>query len=350
MRFSHRTQKNCKEVAQTSMDAEHSWSLYIERVYLCPVQSRTQISHRQACASDKLQRVNVHRTKSSDIQTQNDTEKSCDFYNDRGYIIIIKNWQSEGKFTSWEFHLPTCALKDLWLRTLRAARIQSEEAENSNRLFFRELSEKLYRSVEIRDRHYLLKTYKKCFVGCEFVKALCEELNCNVEEALSIGNSMMSFGLFSHVRQEHELQDAFLFYHFCDNNLNHLLSMSKDTSRPPSPTDFKSVESLDTYAEGNRTVDAGDENKEEIKGGNNLENMEENKEDDVVEVVPIESQDENICGGASSSDRSSGGGNGSGSGRGSGSESESVSVNSLKSSQSGSFKSRSSSPSRSVFR
>jgi Domain found in Dishevelled, Egl-10, and Pleckstrin (DEP) len=344
MRFSHRTQKNCKEVAQTSMDAEHTWSLYIERVYLCPVQSRTQISHRQACASDKLQRVNVHRTKSSDIQTQNDTEKSCDFYNDRGYIIIIKNWQSEGKFTSWEFHVPTCALKDLWLSTLRAARIQSEEAENSNRLFFRELSEKLYRSVEIRDRHYLLKTYKKCFLGCEFVKAICEELNCNVEEALSIGNSMMSFGLFSHVRQEHELQDAFLFYHFCDNNLNHLLSMSKDTSQPPSPTDFISVESFDTYAEGMRTDHVRAENMEEIIGGNREENMEDNKEDDFAEVVPIESRDENSSGGASSSDRSSGSGNGSGS------ESESVSVNSLKSSQSGSFKSRSSSPSRSVFR
>jgi Domain found in Dishevelled, Egl-10, and Pleckstrin (DEP) len=338
MRFSHRTQKNCKEVAQTSMDAEHTWSLYIERVYLCPVQSRTQISHRQARASDKLQRVNVRRTKSRDIQTQNDSEKSCDFYNDRGYIIIIKNWQSEGKFTSWEFHSPTSAMKDLWLSTLRAARTQSEEAENSNRLFFRELSEKLYRSVEIRDRHYLLKTYKKCFLGCEFVKALCEELNCNIEEALSIGNSMMSFGLFSHVRQEHELQDAFLFYHFCDNNLNHLLSMSKDTSQPPSPTEFKSVESLDsdaTYAEELRTDHVREEYKEIVKAEAKEEINEENKEEydnDVAEVVPTESQDENGSGDAL--------GNGNGI----------VLLNSLKSSQSGRTKSRSSSPSRSAFR
>ena len=335
MRFSHRTQKNCKEVAQTSMDAEHTWSLYMERVYLCPVQSRTQISHRQACASDKLHRVNVLRTKSSDIQTRADTENSCDFYNDRGYIITLKNWQSEGKFTSWEFHLPSCALKDLWLSTLRAARIQSEEAENSNRLFFRELSEKLYRSVEIRDRHYLLKTYKKCFVGCEFVKAICEELNCSVEEGLSIGNNMMSFGLFSHVRQEHELQDAFLFYHFNDNNLNHLLSTSKDTSRTPSPTDFKSVESLETCTEGMRT----DRVREDSKDENKVDNLAE------AEADLIESRSKNSSRSTVSVSVSGGAG-----GSGSGSESGIVSVNSLKYSQSSSAKSRSSSPSRSVFR
>lgn len=334
MRFSHRTQKNCKEVAQTSMDAEHTWSLYIERVYLCPVQSRTQISHRQACASDKLQRVNVHRTRNSDIQTQADTDKSCDFYNDRGYIIVIKNWHSEGKFTSWEFHLPSCALKDLWLSTLRAARIQSEEAENSNRLFFRELSEKLYRSVEIRDRHYLLKTYKKCFVGCEFVKAICDELKCNVDEALSIGNSMMSFGLFSHVRQEHELQDAFLFYNFCDNNLNHLLSRSKDTSRTPSPTDFKSVESLDTYAEQLGMDLVNDANKGKSNEECNEECKEEYDDDDVTEVIPTEYQNKSSSRGVSSS----------------GSASASVTVISYKNTQLGSIKSRSNSPSRSVFR
>ena len=234
LRCSHRTQKNCNEVAQVSMDTERSSSLCIPRIQICPLQARSQISYRQADASDKLHRVNLHRNSGS----VSNLTLNCDFYNDRGFIVVVKNWLSDGAFTAWEFHVPSCAQKDSWLSALRVARSLSEQAESLNRSFYRDLSEKLYKSVVVKERYHLMKRYKKCFLGSEFVKAVQNVLECPVEEALRVGNAMISFGLFVHVTQEHELLNSYLFYRFCENNMTHLLSESKEPSRASSVSDL----------------------------------------------------------------------------------------------------------------
>ena len=234
LRCSHRIQRNGNEVAQFSMDTERSSSLCIPRIQICPLQARTQISYRQAAGSDKLHRVNLHR---SSVSLSNLTQ-DCDFYNDRGFIVVVKNWLSDGAFTAWEFHVSSCAQKDSWLGALRVARSLSELAESSNRSFYRDLTAKLCKAVVVKDRYHLLKKYKKCFLGSEYVKAVQDELECSVEEALRVGNAMISFGLFVHVTQEHELLNSYLFYRFCENNMTHFLSESKEPSPASSGTDL----------------------------------------------------------------------------------------------------------------
>lgn len=234
LRCSHRTQKNCNEVAQISMDTERSSSLCIPRIQICPLQARSQISCRQADASDKLHRVNLHRNSES----VSNLTLSCDFYNDRGFIVVVKNWLSDGAYAAWEFHAPSCAQKDSWLSALRVARSLSEQAESLDRSFYRDLSEKLCKAVIVKDRYYLMKRYKRCFLGSEFVKAVQNNLDCPVEEALRVGNAMISFGLFVHVTQEHELLNSYLFYRFCGNNMTHFLSESKEPSRASSVSDL----------------------------------------------------------------------------------------------------------------
>jgi hypothetical protein len=56
------------------------------------------------------------------------------------------------------------------------------------------LIRKLLLTVKIRDRLYLLKSYKKCFIGSDFISAIITEINCSKEEALRIGNNLMSMG------------------------------------------------------------------------------------------------------------------------------------------------------------
>ena len=241
LRCSHRKQQHGKEIAQSSMNAEHSWALNIERIYLCPIQAKTQISHRLPNVDDHFERFNRRRNWSSELLSSMVT-KGCHLNEDQGFIIVVKNWLSDGEHTSWEFHVASHAEKDFWLDNLLEARLRSESREDSNRLFFRELCEKIYRTVEVRDRTYLLKNYKKCFLGSDYANAICRELKCSKVDALLIGNEMLSFGLFTHVKHEHELLDANLFYNFCENNILLLLSHnSPKTSRSLPVSEFNTV-------------------------------------------------------------------------------------------------------------
>lgn len=224
LRCSHRKQKHSKEIAQSIMYAERSWALNIERIYLCPIQAKTEISHRLPNIDDHFERSNLRRNWSSDLIST--LSKSSHLVEDPGFVIVVKNWLPDGDQTSWEFHVASHSEKDFWLHHLFVAKSQSEMKEESNRLFFHELCEKIYRTVEVRDRSYLLKSYKKCFLGRDYANAICQELNCSMEDALLIGNEMLSFGLFTHVKQEHELLDANLFYNFCEKNIIQLLSQS----------------------------------------------------------------------------------------------------------------------------
>ena len=230
LRCSQRTQKKNKEIAELSMAHDCFMKIYLERVSLCPLQSRSKISSREACSSDNVPRSvdNIPRMNlSKNIKYLNDMKGSNhDLYNHRGYIISINNCQSDENYVSWEFYISTNNTKNYWIETLETTRMISENAENLKLNFYCDLLDRLHKMVETRDRYYLLKIYKKCFLGSEFVRAICDILNCNIEESIKIGNMMLSFGFISHVKQEHELLNDFLFYIFCENNMNNLLSKS----------------------------------------------------------------------------------------------------------------------------
>ncbi|CAK3870518.1 vacuolar membrane-associated IML1 [Lecanosticta acicola] len=68
--------------------------------------------------------------------------------------------------------------------------------------------------VEMRDRRWLTLTHLKCFRGDEmttWLLSVFKDLEYR-EDAVAIGNELMSRGIFTHVRQKHKFRDGHYFY------------------------------------------------------------------------------------------------------------------------------------------
>lgn len=70
--------------------------------------------------------------------------------------------------------------------------------------------------VQIKDRKYGIRSYKKCFVGSEAVDAMLQAgLASTRTEAVELGRAYMTYiGLFKHVCDSHMFKDKYLFYRF----------------------------------------------------------------------------------------------------------------------------------------
>lgn len=66
--------------------------------------------------------------------------------------------------------------------------------------------------LDVRDRVYRLKTYRECFVGQEAVDWLVQDRAVSRAEAVRIGQRLVAFDLIRHVRDEHDFEDAELYY------------------------------------------------------------------------------------------------------------------------------------------
>lgn len=66
--------------------------------------------------------------------------------------------------------------------------------------------------LDIRDRVYWLRSYPQSFIGREAVDWMVRQLGVARSEAVSIGRRMLALGLFEHVMQEHNFEDAELYY------------------------------------------------------------------------------------------------------------------------------------------
>jgi len=70
--------------------------------------------------------------------------------------------------------------------------------------------------VQVKDRKWRLKTYKKCFVGTEAIDWLVSKLGMvDREDAVSVGQELMRLQFFCHVCDDkQEFRDDYLFYNF----------------------------------------------------------------------------------------------------------------------------------------
>jgi len=66
--------------------------------------------------------------------------------------------------------------------------------------------------LDIRDRMYHLRSYRQCFVAREAVDWLVRELRVGRTEATHIGRRMVALGWMRHVLDEHDFDDAELFF------------------------------------------------------------------------------------------------------------------------------------------
>ncbi len=89
--------------------------------------------------------------------------------------------------------------------------------------------------LEVRDRNYRLRTYRRCFVGSEAVDWLVHHQRVSREEAVRLGQRLVALGLVSHVLDEHDFADAPLFYR---------LALPSDTEAAAAPVDTKLRQAL----------------------------------------------------------------------------------------------------------
>jgi len=66
--------------------------------------------------------------------------------------------------------------------------------------------------LDIRDRLYRLRPYQRCFVGREAVDWLVREQRIERPAALRLGRRLAAYGWIGHVLDEHDFEDAELFY------------------------------------------------------------------------------------------------------------------------------------------
>lgn len=80
-----------------------------------------------------------------------------------------------------------------------------------------ELAQAFRAIVELRDRKYGLppKNYQNCFVGSEAVtQMIANGLASDEDDAVGLGNIMLSAGIFHHVLRDHGFKNEQLFYRF----------------------------------------------------------------------------------------------------------------------------------------
>ena len=79
----------------------------------------------------------------------------------------------------------------------------------------------LQTNLDIRDRRYKFKTYKKCFIGTEAIKVIIKlNLASNGDDAIAFGNKLIETNIIQHVTNKHLFKNEKLFYRFTDQYYN----------------------------------------------------------------------------------------------------------------------------------
>lgn len=80
-----------------------------------------------------------------------------------------------------------------------------------------ELAKAVRAAFDVQDRTYGIRRteYKRCFVGSEAVRSMIDHhMAADSQDAVNIGNLLVTAGIFHHVLDEHAFKDEYLFYRF----------------------------------------------------------------------------------------------------------------------------------------
>jgi predicted ATPase len=79
-----------------------------------------------------------------------------------------------------------------------------------------EIADNLRGGIDVHDRTFRLKTYKKCFVASEAVSYMVQEGLANTrDEAVELGGRLeKELNLWHHVKNDHKFSDAYYFFRF----------------------------------------------------------------------------------------------------------------------------------------
>ena len=100
--------------------------------------------------------------------------------------------------------------------------------------------------VPIRNRTYLKRHFKSCFIGKEGVDWLVDQgFAQSREEGVEIGKKMQEQGLLKHVTDSHSFKDERLYYRFHNDDLPSARLRSKNAGNGDSVHFGKGCEKID---------------------------------------------------------------------------------------------------------
>lgn len=127
--------------------------------------------------------------------------------------------------------------------------IANSESFAEHTFSLNEISAKLRRGIQVKDRTYHFKTYKKCFVGCDAVDFMVQaRLAQSRHDAVKLGQQLTKeLRFFHHVTNDHPFEDGYLFYQFSEMSTDDTtVSSAEDFSEGHSASEDPSVQSLST--------------------------------------------------------------------------------------------------------
>lgn len=114
---------------------------------------------------------------------------------------------------------------------------QKKDSAGSDEL--EELTTHLRANLEIKDRKYLLSSYKNCFVGSEAVDLMVSaKLSPTRESAVHLGQMLIAANVIQHVTKDHAFKDEKLFYVFAADEPSHGAKAKKSETEDWSWSDF----------------------------------------------------------------------------------------------------------------
>ena len=84
--------------------------------------------------------------------------------------------------------------------------------------------------IKIKNRWYSFKLYPKCFTGNEAVDWFVKSQQVTREEAIQIGEMLISRQIIHHVHDAHDFKDEYLFYRFYIDEIQTAPSPSSSSS------------------------------------------------------------------------------------------------------------------------
>ncbi|GIZ41646.1 hypothetical protein CKM354_000494500 [Cercospora kikuchii] len=201
------------------------------------IQRLTQLWQRQRyfSAEDQSHQVSVKKSASTPYTAERDPNPLAIEYQTRDPSVVVNA------------HGPALS-SQLEEGDLDASLFSEAEKHHSSNFdivkLVKQMQEPPPYGVEVRDRRWLTVTHLKCFRGDEMTTWLLgvfRDLELR-EDAVNVGNELMSRGVFSHVRQKHKFRDGHYFYQISSAyrtteypNTTGLFSKAPWRSIPPTP-------------------------------------------------------------------------------------------------------------------
>lgn len=80
-----------------------------------------------------------------------------------------------------------------------------------------QLADLMKSEIKVKDRIHRFRVYKGCFSGREAVQWMIDGAHASsLNEALTLGNEMMNWGVFAHIMNSHVFEDSSVYYQFTD--------------------------------------------------------------------------------------------------------------------------------------